>query len=276
MTQLVHILNIILGFAVDILYLPLSALGPFWSLTVISLVVGVMMLWIFGKVSDQDKIKRSKDIIQANLIAIRLFQNDMGVFFRIFGRVLLDTLIYMKYQLKPMLVMIVPVILILIQLNWRYGARSFEPGETLLVKVKVTDASKLNDISLEPCEGIVVETPGVRIAPEKEISWRIRVEKEGVHTLKVKNGGAEVTKRLIAGPTVQILSPLRTGKGMLDLLLYPGESPIDTTTGIESIETDYPYTDVPIWGWKINWLIQFFVLSIAFGYMLKGFFGVHI
>ena len=77
----------------DLLFLPFGGLGPVWALVVFSLLTGVLMLWIFGKVSDQQAIRVIRDRIRGQLIAIRLFGDDLGLLFRLQGRLLRDTLI---------------------------------------------------------------------------------------------------------------------------------------------------------------------------------------
>ena len=44
------------------------------------------MVWIFGKVSNQDAIQRTRDRLSAELIALRLFKDDLRVFFGIQSR----------------------------------------------------------------------------------------------------------------------------------------------------------------------------------------------
>ena len=40
----------------DLVYWPFRALPPMWAMATISLLSGVAMVWIFGKVSDQKTI----------------------------------------------------------------------------------------------------------------------------------------------------------------------------------------------------------------------------
>ena len=166
----------------DALCWPFLALEPIWAMIAISLLTGVVMLWIFGKISNQDAIKGLKDKIRGNLIGVRLFQHDLKVVFTLQARIIALTLTYMKHSVVPMLVMLPPVLLIIIQLHLRFEARPLKPGEVALVKVKLRDASVLAgaETSLKgPAEGFVVETPPVRIESEREASWRIRAEKPG-------------------------------------------------------------------------------------------------
>lgn len=279
MNTVIHGVNQVCTFLFSLMYYPFQALPPFWSLTVISLITGILMLWIFGKISNQDAIKKIKSKIGANLIAVRLFKEDLWVFFLIQGRILRDTLVYMKYSLMPMLVMLVPVVLIIIQLHQHYAYRPLAVGEQTLIKVKVIDDDPLkcpDAAAIEPSTGFTVETQGIRIPSEREITWRIRAEENGRHLIQVKIGDRTATKELRVGNEPGLVNSLRTGTDVLALLLYPGEAPIDPSTGIQSIEIVYPPQKIAVLGWEINWLVQFFIMSILFGYALKGVFGVQV
>ena len=86
MTTLLGLLNRLLTGVFDIVFWPLEAFDPIWTMIFISLVTGVLMVWIFGKISDQKSVKSVKDRIRGNLIAVRLYQNDLRVVFRLQGR----------------------------------------------------------------------------------------------------------------------------------------------------------------------------------------------
>jgi hypothetical protein len=237
------------------------------------------MLLIFGKVSNQDAIKEIKNKIRANLIAIRLFKDDVPVLLKIQGHILRETVFYMKYALIPILVMIPPVLILLIQLSLHYRVRPIEVGEHILVKVNVMDGSILsnpNNVTLAADAGVVIETPPVRVLPDKEVIWRIRGKQPGKHTIVVRLGKLAVEKEVCVGSACGPVSSRRVGMNLFDMLLYPGESPIEKTTGIKSVQVNYPSLDIMVAGWKMNWLVQFFILSIASGYLLKGFFGIEV
>ena len=277
--ELLHFLNRSLILVFDVIYKPLSVLGPLWSLVVISVLTGLVMLLIFGRISDQGNMKACKRRIQAQLIALRLFQDNLRDFFRIQGRLMVDTLIYLKLSAKPMLIMIVPVILILIQVGWRYSVRPFNVGEPILVKVNVDAPDVLDRTPIElvsPTDAIAVETDPIRIPTENEVAWRIRASQEGTHDITIRVGEEELVKTFVVGPTRELLAPVRTGRNALDVLLYPGELPIDKTSSIESMEVNYPERDLFLGSWKMNWLVLFFVVSIASGFLLKRFFGIEI
>lgn len=273
----VNLLNQALTRLFDLLCLPMLGLHPLWAMIVISLLTGVLMLWIFGKVSNQDAIQKVKDRIRGNLIAVRLFQDDIGVVLKVQGRILRDTLTYMKYSVIPMLILMVPVVLIIIQLNLRFDASPLPQGAQAVVTLKVRDASILNSrAELEVPQGVVAETPGVHILSEGEVSWRIRAEEPGVHRLVFRIGGEEVDKELKVGEGWGKVTTLRTGKSLTELLLYPGEAPIPASSPVESIVVNYPKLSMPILGMNIHWLAWFFILSVAFGFAFKDVLGIQV
>ncbi len=262
----------------ELFFRPFRGFEPIWALVVISLVAGVLMLWLFGKVSNQETIKVVRDRIRGNLLGIRLFGDDIGLLFRLQGRVMRQTLTYLRHALIPILVMIVPVIFILIQMNLRFSLRPLKPGESTVVNVTLRDPAALSGgLSLEAPEGVRLETEAVRVPSLMEVSWRVRAEAPGRHTLLVRAGqGAAVEKELVVGERWGKVSPLRTGKSILDNLLYPGEAPIPSSHSVQSVEVIYPSLPIRAFGWNLNWILLFFVLSIVFGYAFKGVIGVEI
>jgi uncharacterized membrane protein (DUF106 family) len=276
MASALHILNVALTKLFDFLFLPVRALSPLWALVVFSVVTGVLMLWLFGKVSDQETIGRLRDRVRGHLLGIRLFGDDIGTLFRLQWRLIRDNAVYLRYAMLPMLIMLVPVLFILVQLNLRFENRPLEPGQVALVKVQVRDAQTIRDgVTLEVPAGVTVETPAVRSEALREVAWRIRADEAGHHVMRVRADNGPVDKDLVVADRWGATSVLRSG-GLLDLLLYPAEAPIDPATGILSIEVTYPYLPLKIFGFEIHWMIIFFVLSLVAGFALRGPLGVEI
>ena len=279
MTTLVSIFNSAFTFLFGLFYGALKWLGPFWSLVGISFLGGILMVWIFGKVSNQDAIKNTRTRMSAELIALRLFKDDLRVFFQTQYQILIWTLKYLKHSLIPMVVIMIPVMAILIQMNLHYAMRPLGIGEQSLVKVKLRDTETLThetEFTLQADDGLEIETLGVRIPETREVSWRVRGVSPGRFNLIVTAGEESVKKEMAVGYLDEGVSSLRTGEHWLANLLYPGEAPIPKQSVIESIEVLYPELDITFFGWGMNWLILFFVLSLVFGYSFKGVLGVQV
>ena len=277
MVTLVDAVNRALTPFFDLLCWPFRTLPPIWAMLVISCLSGVAMVWIFGKTSDQARIRQLREQIRGNLIGVRLFQRDVGVILRLQRRIFGDTLRYMRLALVPMVVLLVPVLLIMTQLNLRFAVSPLAPGEAAVVKAFVRDADILGaPARLEAGSGVSVETPAVRMPSAGEVAWRIRATAPGEHSLVVHVGSTSVETQLIAGESWGAVPDRRTGRGVIDTLLYPGQPPIAGDHAIEAVEIGYTALDMRALGWPVHWLVAFFVLSIAFGYALKGPLGVEL
>jgi hypothetical protein len=275
MIQLTAFVNRLLTGLFDLFFRPFLGLAPIWGLLAISAVTGVLMLWIFGKVSNQQAIGAVRDRIRGHLLGMRIFGDEPSLLLVLLGRSLRATATYMKHALLPMLVMLVPVALILVQLNLRFAARPLEPGERTVLTVTLRDPPGAAPVELEAPRGVLVETPGVRVASLREVSWRIRAEQPGEYRLLVHAGDAQTAKRLRVGPEWGNVSPLRTARG-LDLLLYPGEPPIEAGGPVESVRLSYDSLPIRLFGFQVNWLVTFFIASIACGFALRKRLGVEI
>ena len=261
-------------------FLPFRALGPWAAMAAVSLLTGLLMLFIFKKTSNQDGILRTKNLIKAHLLEIRLYKGDFGQTMRSQGRILLANGRYLGYAVKPMLVMFVPVLLLLLQLDAWYGARSLRPGESAIVKVRL-DASAAptrTPLAIEAPAGLTVETPALRIDEEQEIDWRVRADAAGLHEIRFSLDGGSFTKTVAVGqpPLKTRIVPRRVRSGGWDALNHPGEALLPSNLPVVSVEVAYPPAGLSLFGWSMHWLVAYFLLSIIFGFGLKGLFKVEI
>src|SRR5947199_5505318 len=99
---------------------PIAVLPGWLSATVIATVTGVLLLVVFKYTSNQRTIKRVRDDINANLLALKLFKDSASVTLRAQGRMIVGGFRLMVLALVPMLVMALPVTLLLGQLSLWY------------------------------------------------------------------------------------------------------------------------------------------------------------
>ena len=273
------ILNAVLGTIFDLLVGPFRYMNPWIAMIVVSLLTGLLMLAVFRWTSNQDGIRRSKNAIKAHLLELRLYKDSLAQQLRSQGRVLRANGRYLGHALKPMLVMIVPVLLILVQLNLRFGSRPLALGETAILKVKLAAGHTPVEtgIVLEAPPGVAVETPPLRIEEDREIDWRLRAAAPGAHELTFRLGADAFTKTVFVGERGLIKIPnLKPGPSLLDQVFNPGERPIPKGVPVESVEVLHPERRLDLLGLRVHWLAAFFILSIVFGFALKGVFKVEI
>ncbi len=255
---------------------PFGGVDPIWPLFLVSFLTGLAMLWVFGRVSKQGRIKRVKKSIQGNLLGVTLFQHDVRVVLGLQGRILRETLTYLKHSLLPMLVVIPPLLVIVIHLNLYFERAPLPLGSSAIVKARLAPGWDLEQkVRLVAPEGVIVETPPVRILANNEVSWRVRAERAGRHQLRIQIGEETVEKELYAGKRWGAVSPFRTGSS-LHLMQFPGEAPIPPGSQVEVVGVSYPELPLDVIGWDLHWLVLFFLLSVASAFIFRGPLGVEI
>ncbi len=120
-----------------ILLAPIGVLPGWLSATIVAAVTGVLLLLVFKYTSNQRAIKRVRDDINANLLALKLFKDSAAVTLRAQGRMIAGGLQLMVLALVPMLVMAVPVLLLLGQLSLWYQSRPLRVGEDAVIRLKL-------------------------------------------------------------------------------------------------------------------------------------------
>ena len=276
MNTLIGVINQVLTGLFGLIAWPLWGVGAMAFLVVISFLSALMALMIFGRFSDQKAIRKVRNRIRGNMLAVRLYRDSVPVVLGLQVEIMRDTLTYMRYSLTSLPLLIVPFLLILVQLDLHLTARALQPGESAVVKVRFSETLQTGDrITLESPREITVETPPVKLSAQKEVSWRIRAQAPTRDVLTLHWGDEVIQKEVVVGHGGGAISSLRTGN-MMEMLLHPGEAPIRGSQGVESIRINYPSRELSVWGWKVHWVILFFVLFFLFAFACKGFLGVEI
>ncbi len=272
------ILNTALGALFDALLWPFAGVHPMVGLTVVSTACAVLMLVGYRATSDQPAIERVKRQIAAGLFEIRLFNDDLAAILRAQRSILRHNLTYLRLNLVPMLFMIVPFVLVVAQLQFRYGYEGLQPGDSTTVTVTLAEeaAAGRPDVRLEAPAGLRVDTPPVWIRSLRQAAWRLVAERPGSYELTVALGDRSFTKRVVVSDRIVRRAPQRLRAGFLNELVYPAEPPLPADAPVEAIALDYPERSVGLGGFETHWLVVFFLLTIVIAFALKGRFGVTI
>jgi len=275
--SLVAGINVVTNAVGGFLLAPVAVIPGWLSITLISAVLGVLLLLIFKYTSNQKAIGRVRDDIKANLLAVKLFKDSLAVTGRSQARVFGASFKLLFFSLVPMLVMILPVCLILFQMGLWYQARPLHLGdEPVIVKLKVNSSfDTLPRITLESLPAARTIIGPVRVFSKKELFWKIEPMENGNHNLIFHVGDRRYEKQLAIGEGFMRLSPKRPGPHVGDMLLYPLEKPFASDSPVHSISVDYPARDSRIHGtdW---WIVYFFVASMVFAFLCKPFLKVRI
>ncbi|MDP7153736.1 MAG: hypothetical protein QF897_04755, partial [Gammaproteobacteria bacterium] len=129
------------------------------------------------------------------------------------------------------------------------------------------------DATLLLPNGVVEETPVLRIDANGQLLWRLRVDVPGEHAVKVIIGDQQITRRLLAGADVRGLWPQAYNAADWRVLGSAAEPSLPAGTAVISTEIDYLRVRAEFLGLSsASWLLLLFTLLL--GLMLRGLFSV--
>jgi len=204
-------------------------LPAFAGIAAASVAAAVMALYVLRRWSDQKKMAEVRSRMAAHLLEFRLFMDEPALILRSQRDLLVDNARLMRLLARPLLILVVPMALLMWQLDALYARAPLRPGEAAVV----TAESRQSSIAVP--DGVAVETEPVYLQARNETCWRIRPSRAVSGTLRA---GALRT-RLVAGWGVVYL---------------PNPSRIT-------------YPNATIFG--LHWLIWFLILSTIGAFILR-------
>ncbi len=244
------------------------------GLTVVAAAVGAAMLWVFGRTSNQARMKQVKRRVQAGLLELRVFVDEPAVSLRAQKTLLAANLNYLGLALRPALWMVVPLGLLLIHLESFYARAPLPLAEPALVTMRMTadwDSAAPPPELIAP-SGVAVLGPPVRAAAAREVSWRIMPFSPVSERLQFRFKGQEVSKRIEAGDRYRYVTGRRVRSGW-GTIFSPGENRMRADFA-EWIDVSYPAVSMRLFGFRVNWLVWFLAVSMVAALLLKKRFGV--
>ena len=263
------------------------ALGWAGSLVVVSVIsglVGILFLMAFPHVSSQAGIVAVKDRIKFNLLAIRLFPDELSNVLTSTAKTLSWNFVYIGLNLLPMVVLAAPFMIVWFQLNSLYAFQPVEAEQQQTVVIELHQTVSPQDVALELGDGIVLDQ---RVNLDDSTSPRVLLmltpKTDGSLPISLSYDGYSVTKNLEVGTNPRRLARMRTSQPLAefaaahDPIVYFGDPVLPSDSFLQSITIDYqPATLGFMGGGEIDIMIWFVVVSMAVGFALKGAFGVEI
>jgi hypothetical protein len=249
---------------------PIGYLPGWLSATLVAVVTGVGMLVVFKYTSNQRAIKRARQGIRANLLAIKLFKDSVAVGLRSQAGVLGGAVRLLLLALVPMAVMLVPMTLLLGQLALWYQARPLRVGEEAVVTLTLGGSDELPwpAVELQPADALEPVVGPVRVLSKREVCWSVRATQAGQHRLRFQVDGQTVEKELAVGDGFMRVSAKRPPWDWSEALLHPRERPFAPDAAVQAIEIAYPGRS----SWTSGtdyWVAYWFAVSLAAGFCFR-------
>jgi uncharacterized membrane protein (DUF106 family) len=257
--------------------------SPLSIVIIVSVVVGLLMVVLFGYTSDQKAIGIAKDQLKAHLLAVRLYRDQIPVVMGSYGKILRGTGRYLKLAFKPLLYVIIPITLLMVQIDRYLGATPIAVNAPFLLTIHLaapaSGGDATNDATLDLPPEITMTAPPVHVAAENEIVWRLVGSKEGKYEVKIAAGqtaGAAATKTVCVGSDLPRISTVRLRGHFWDRIFSSDEPSLPENGSIDSISINYPDRNIEIAGYGMNWIWLFFILSMIAGFIFKEILGIQI
>ena len=260
----------------DWLLRPFRFARPIYPLALLSLLTTLLALLVFRYGSNQRAIRRAKDRLEAHVLEVRLFQDQLRVVLRAYARLLGGVLVYLRHSLPPLALLALPLLIILVQLEAYFGHTPLQTGNNFIVKARVAGNTSLDEVSLRLPDGLKLTSPPLRIAEQREIDWRVQADQAGQYAVDVLVGREAFTKQVTVGEGLTRVLPERARKSVVEEFLHPGEAQLPAAGPLESIEVLYRPRSVRLAGYDLHWLVAFLAITLLGAFALKGIFRTEI
>jgi hypothetical protein len=224
---------------------------------------------VFRYASNQRAMRRIKNRIHAHILEVRLFPEQLGVVSRAYVRVLRYTFLYLVYALQPLLIMLLPMLIVLAQLNLRFSRLPFHPGDSFILKATFMRSVTPAAASLRLPAGLALTAPPVHIPVLREVDWRIRADAKGNFWPAVMVGGQAFNKRVVVSSDFAALYVKREQRSCLDWFSNPGERTLPAATSLRAVEVNYAHRAIHAGPFEVDWWVFFLVVAFASGLAAK-------
>lgn len=274
----------------DVVLSPLELAGREVAMLVVSGIFGILALIAFKHISWQKGIKATKDRIKGHMIAIRIYQDDLGVVSSSVGKVVLRNFQYLALNFGPFIPLAFPFVFVAAQMVVRYGfqpvpvhasAAGMMPGTGTMIRVEFADGHERDaaGLKIELPPGVEALSPLVR-APASGLAFQeVVATQPGRHEIAfVLADGTRELKELVAGEAPERTMQPERVRNPFAAMLWPAESTFAGDSPFAKVAFEYPERDL---GWlpgkgPFAVLVTFVVASMVFGFLVMKPLGVQI
>jgi hypothetical protein len=255
----------------DILLLPFGKAHHTLGLVWLSLLTGAGMAFVFKWTSNDKAIRRAKDRLKGRILEMRIYQDDPTLIVKAFGGTLRSNVVYLGTFLRPFAVLIVPVAIVFMQMDERYGRANLPESSTTVLSVQLREGFDpfQTSVTLDITGGVVRDSNPVRVSETREIDWRLRVARPGTSQATLIAGGASYTVPIVAETNYRMIGRERNASSFMEALVHPALPAIPKGSPFQRVQVTYPSSAYPLLIWHVHWIVIFLVYSFLAALALK-------
>lgn len=247
------------------------AASPALALVVVAAVFGALAVALFKLATPQRRLRDARGRLIGRLYEAALYQTSLPVILRVQGRLILANLRYLALALPGLAALLLPLLLVLPQLEVRFGRRPLAVGETVIVTATLPRGAG-DSPQLAGDSGLVIEAGPLRRAAAAEVIWRVRAQAPGNHALALAAASGGPALELIVPVAVTGLPAVtraRHGSVWRQAVLDPAGRTLDRAAAAAHLAIAMPVREMRVLGTPIPWLATFTVVALAAGLLVR-------
>jgi hypothetical protein len=254
----------IITFLFDGLFLPFGSHRTA-ALVVVSAVSGAALAILYKATSNQERIRRTRDVFKARILEMRLYPDDIVLITRALFGAIASQGSYLRVALKPIVVVLVVALPMFFQIEARFAPKPLTPPNHFLVTATLAPGVDVRggDVTLTGTPGVDVDSRPVRAVASREIVWRVNVVSTGKQRLTVSGYGSTYQFPLVTQQRASAIGGSRSAHAFADPLVHPGLPPIPRNSPVAAVHVGYDADRYTVLGKRMGWLATFLVASLV-------------
>jgi hypothetical protein len=166
-------------------------------LVLASVGAGLLAALVLRYLSPSEKLRITRNRIYAHLMEFRLFFDEPALVWNAQIQ-LLRANARLLFLLLPALAILTPAMWwIFTELDPLFAYRDTGPGEPVVLTAQLRPSAPLSiPAAISESRGVTVETPVLRLAPDRQLAWRLRLDEMVQGPLRLSVGGRTLEKSI--------------------------------------------------------------------------------
>jgi hypothetical protein len=248
---------------------PFDILPRRLGLLVFSVVSGLLMLLLVGKVTPQGRLKHAREQMSSAIYELRLYLDSPRRIFVAQGRLVLWSLNYLAYLL-PAFALLLPVLAVLYApLEIRYGLQPLALEGDALVRIDLrAPLPAAEQATVDGGTKVKLAAPPVLLPDERVLYLRLGIAEPGLHRVRIEAPGWQVEMRLSAESRTGGEVSAERRAGLAHLFALGNEPPLPSNGPVTAVVVAHASRSQSFVGvempWWVFWLVVATVVALAF------------
>lgn len=239
--------------------LPLLEIGPLFMIFIISLIISVLITFIYKWMTDQDLMKTLKGDVKKMQKEMKQLKEHPDKMMKVQKKAMEKNMKYMMHSLKPTLVTFIPLIIIF---GWLNGHMAFDPinpnepfDTTIWFEEGIDGKVRLSAVP----DGLMIQGNTTQEIVKNRATWMLKGD-AGEYTLDYEYKGRHYNMDVLITDEQDYGQEVKKVKDDI----------------VEKIEVGYEKIVVlNLFGWKIGWLGTYIIFSLIFSLGLRKILKIH-